>query len=143
MPNLRLQAARRMTKRAVSHRSRAYAERNELIGVLARLYPSHLMPASRGGLKTLTTRMVVCIHSPAGLLCWIVTEEEADTYFKPMARIDDNHWDLSTREDRSGRLAQLTALPPPGTAPAKAKRPRVAARRPGDFSRPRTRNSRG
>ncbi len=123
----RMEAARR-------HRSRAYAERNELIGVLARLWESHLMPAS-GGLGTLNKRSVVCIHSPAGLLCWVVSAEEAEDYFKPMKRIDDNHWDSSTRAVRSKRLAELTALP----APKPPRRPRtargVAKRRPGDFTR--------
>jgi hypothetical protein len=129
-------------KAARRHRSRAYAERNELIAWMARMYESHLMPAS-GGLKTLSTRAVVCIHSPAGLLCWVVTQEEVDDYFKPMKWIDSNHWDKSTRGERSRRLAEITALTPAeavATKPAKGKakrKPRLAARRPGDFSRPR------
>lgn len=118
----RMEAARR-------HRARAYAERNELIGVLARLYESHLMPAA-GGLKTLTTRGVVCIHSPAGLLCWIVTAEEADEYFGRMKRVDVNHWDHSTRADRSARLAKLTTLPPAIPGPKKKAKPTRPGRRP-------------
>lgn len=127
----RMEAARR-------HRSRAYAERNELIAVLARLYPSHLMPAG-GALGTLNTRWVVCIHTPA-LLCWVITHEEAEDYFSSMTRITENHWDKSTRVDRSERLSQLTALPPPmPTKPKKAKKAKKEPpRRPGDFSRKRT-----
>jgi hypothetical protein len=123
-----MEAARR-------HRSKAYAERNELIAVLARLWESHLMPVS-GTLGTLTKRSVVCIHSPAGLLCWVITEEEADEYFKPMKRIAANHWDKSTRGQRSKRLAELTALPPPTAARKRTAAGRGAGkRRPGDFSR--------
>jgi hypothetical protein len=117
----RMEAARR-------HRARAYAERNELIAVLARLYESHLMPAA-GGLKTLTTRGVVCIHSPAGLLCWVVTAEEADEYFGRMKRVDVNHWDHSTRADRSARLAKLTKLPPAIPGPKKKKKAAVKGRK--------------
>jgi hypothetical protein len=122
----RMEAARR-------HRSRAYAERNELIGVLARLWDSHLMPVT-GALGTLNKRSVVCIHSPAGLLCWVVTKEEAEEYFAPMTHIDENHWDKSTRVERSKRLAELTALPVPAAVRKRAARG-AAKRRPGDFSR--------
>jgi hypothetical protein len=115
------------------HRSRAYAERNELIAVLARLWDSHLMPVT-GALGTLNKRAVVCIHSPAGLLCWVVTKEEAEEYFGPMTHIDTNHWDKSTRVERSKRLAELTALPAPKLPRKRAGRG-AAKRRPGDFSR--------
>jgi hypothetical protein len=109
----RMKAARR-------HRARAYAERNELIGVLARMYPSHLMPVA-ANLKDLSERSVVCIHSPAGLLCWIITKEEAEDYFVATKRIDENHWDRSTRADRSARLAKLTAAAKPAPKTKKKK----------------------
>lgn len=96
----RMKAARR-------HRERAYAERNELIGVLTRLWPSHVMPVA-GPLSSLKDgRAVICIHSPAGQLAWILSTEEADETFAALPRLTDGHWDRSTRAQRSERLAML------------------------------------
>ena len=81
-------------------------------------------------------RAVVCIHSPAGLLCWIVTKAEVDDYFSWMERIKPSHWDQSNRIERSKRLSELTALEPPAPLTKAKKEP---PRRPGDFSRKRTR----
>jgi hypothetical protein len=115
----RMEAARR-------HRTRAYAERNELIAVLARLYDGHLMPAG-GRLESLDRRWVVCIHTPEKL-CWVITQEERNQYFKLLDKIDDNHWDHSTRADRSARLEKLTALPPPRAATRPKKKARSTSR---------------
>lgn len=96
----RMKAARR-------HRERAYAARNELISVLARLWPSHVMPVA-GHLSNLADgRAVICIHSPAGQLAWIVSTEEADETFAALPRIEENHWDKSTSAVRSERLAMI------------------------------------
>ncbi len=96
----RMKAARR-------HRERAYAERNELISVLTRLYPAHVMPVG-GSLSSVSDgRAVICIHSPAGQLAWLVSTEEADQTFASLPRLTEAHWDKSTRADRSERLAAL------------------------------------
>lgn len=131
----RMRAARR-------HRARAYAERNELIGVLARLYPSCRMPV-QGALSTVNDgapearRQVVCIETPVGKLYWVVSEDEVDGYFKPIKWKQKNDWDGSTRADRSACLAKLTALPTPIPGGKKRRAARVTPRRPGDFSKPR------
>jgi len=96
----RMKAARR-------HRERAYAERNELIGVLTRLWPSHVMPVSANLSSLADGRAVICIHSPAGQLAWILSVEEADETFPALPRITENHWDRSTRTERSARLSML------------------------------------
>lgn len=100
----RMNAARR-------HRKRAFGERNEVIGVLARLWPSHVMPVTSHLTPLSAGRVALCIHSPAGLLCWIITEEEAVDEFPTLDRIGENHWDRSTRKIRSERLAQIGATP--------------------------------
>lgn len=94
-------------KAARRHRERAYADRNELIAVLTRLWPSHVMPVT-GPLSSLKDgRAVLCIHSPAGQLAWIISTEEADETFAALPRLAENHWDKATRAQRSERLAML------------------------------------
>jgi hypothetical protein len=148
MANPQPDSATAQREAARRQRTRAYAERNELIAVLARLYDSHLMPAT-GPLAALNTadaapeakRAVICIHSPAGLLCWVITKDEVDEYFASIPRVNESHWDKSTRATRSERLSALTALPPPKDPLTKAKKAKKAQpeppRRPGDFSRKR------
>lgn len=109
----RMEAARR-------HRAKAYGERNELIGVLTRLFPAHVGPVA-GNLHKLTERSVVCVHLPTNdVACWVVTQEEVDEYFDHVPRIDVNHWDRATRDERSVRLRKIKPLTKPAPK-AKAK----------------------
>lgn len=147
------------------NRRKAFAARNELIAVLARLWPSHLMPIQKQSvLATVldaehSPRMTVCIHHPTvGILWWMVTPEEVETYFSWMPRERTSHWDRSSTAERSERLKRITAdgstgTPTPPHDPTlrtKGGAPRrrakttktiaptpepVSPRRPGDFSR--------
>jgi hypothetical protein len=134
---------------ARNHRARAYAERNKLIEILAARYESHLMPPSGGLASTVERRGVVCVHLPVvGQVHWLVSAEEVKAHFGHMKRIADNHWDHSTRAERDDRLTQFAALlrAEHEAGPKKAGKPgkrtqknvRSTKRRPGDFSRPRS-----
>jgi hypothetical protein len=108
----RMLAARRQSARMREHRQRAYHERNLLVAVLSRLWPSHLMPVRpgrdvRGQMNT--WNWVVCIHSPEGLLNWHLPNEEVDVYFSHLTKLGDNHWDKHTQDVKWERLEQLVA----------------------------------
>lgn len=87
------------------HTHRAYDERNELLLVFARLWEGHLMPVI-GALTKLDKRRVLCIHSPAGRLAYVLSVDEAED-FKSLPTINESHWDKCTRAQRSDRLQKL------------------------------------
>lgn len=99
-PTGRMKAARR-------HRAKAYAARNELLALLARSMPAHIMP-SKGALKTLSERMVLCIHPPDGKpIAWVITSEEAEDHFATIAHIAESHWDGAKQDERTNRINAL------------------------------------
>jgi hypothetical protein len=63
------------------------------------------MPVA-GALSKLDTRRVLCLHSPAGQLAYVLSEEEAED-FAYLDTLTDSHWDRCTRLGRSERLAKL------------------------------------
>jgi hypothetical protein len=87
------------------HTHRAYDERNELLAVFARMWDAHLMPVA-GALEKLDERRVLCIHSPAGQVAYVLSAEEAED-FAYLETLDESHWDRCTRLGRSERLASL------------------------------------
>jgi hypothetical protein len=139
---------------AHKNRGRLIRERNELIGVLACFWDAHISNPS-GVLGTLD-RKVICIHSPADVLCWPISAAEADEQFKDLPRVEAIHWDRSNSAERSKRLAELRttltkdrgavyATPPPEPSQNEKPTPAVeapAARRPGEFHRPRAKGTR-
>jgi hypothetical protein len=96
---------------AWAHQAEVYAERDLLVIVLSKIYPSHLMrhTGKQGGNR----KPVVCIHSPAGQLCWTLpgeTVEAADDYARQHYRHlkwTENDWDGHKTKDRYERLAKI------------------------------------
>jgi len=136
---------------ARDNRKRILGERNEVIAVLAQLWDSHTMPP-KGRLDSLDRR-VVCIHSPAKLLCWPISKDEADEHFKDLPKLAESDWDDSSAAERSKRLAELRqtlakdrgAVYATPQKPSKKKKATPAveppARRPGEFHRPRAKRA--
>lgn len=89
------------------HRARAYEERNELLRLLTRLWPSHLMPVS-ANLAALDGRRTLCIHSPAGQLAYVLSAPEAVS-FAYLREDATSHYDGCTWKKRSERLSKLPA----------------------------------
>lgn len=86
---------------ARANRHKFIAERNLLLAVFTRLWPSHVAPSKYGGWP-----WTVCVHSPAGQLAWRITDEERTTIFAhlPMQASD---WDGHTTAKRTRRLQEL------------------------------------
>jgi len=87
-------------------RERRYqAERDLLVAVLSRIWPSHIAPA---GQSKLVWSEVVCIHSPAGKLAWGLPIDRAH-WFAHLARTA-NDWDGHSAGERDRRLRALLTL---------------------------------
>lgn len=87
---------------AWEHTAEAYKERDLLACALARCYPSHRMVHSQ---KAKTAREVVCIHTPAGHLTFIMDEEMAERLSD--LPLEDNHYDGAKRAEKRARMARL------------------------------------
>ena len=106
MPRFEPESATARMLAARRHRSKAYGERNELIAVLARLWPAHIMPVA-GAMHTLDERKIICVHGPTGHLAWPITDDEARVQFKDVEQLEESHWDRATHYDRTMRLALI------------------------------------
>lgn len=128
----RMEAARK-------HTTAMFADRNELLRVLAAIFPSHIMPVARGpkgGLVDLDRRAVLCIHVPEPA-AWVLDQSELAP-FADLERLKLSHWKGATRADRTALLAELVrrlttgeqASPLPATAPAAPPPPSAPAAAP-------------
>jgi len=81
-----------------------YQQRDILVAVFARLWPSHLAPAqdSEEG-----WRYVVCVHSPKGQMAWHVADDEL-AFFRGLD-IKPSDWDGHTSAQKTDRLIKLIA----------------------------------
>ncbi|HMF95112.1 MAG TPA: hypothetical protein VKE96_12490 [Vicinamibacterales bacterium] len=108
-------------------------ERNLLLALLTRIYPSHLAPtrATTARPRPLTDgsivqeapqasrdydqmRFVVCVHTPLRILAWKISVEEREEVFGHLAETEDD-WVPHTKEEKIDTLealvAQLAARP--------------------------------
>jgi len=84
----------------------AYWERNQLVGVLSRLYPSHLAKHPESDKEWEDDwRNIVCIHTPAGQVTWHLHDSDMPM-FKHL-EVDKDHWDGHTTEEKYKRLEAL------------------------------------
>lgn len=84
----------------------AYAERNQLIAALSKIWPAHLAdhPADDASWDD-EWRTIVCIHSPMGQLTWHIKSSERPLFAH--LRHDQNHWDGHSSEEKYRRLSDL------------------------------------
>lgn len=92
-------------KLAIS-KNAAYTERNQLVGFISKIYPSHLAkhPASDTKWES-DWRTIVCIHSPKGQLTWHIHDSERKYFFHLKEQPD--HWDGHTTEEKYKRLKRI------------------------------------
>lgn len=87
-------------------RNLAYEERNRLVSVLSKFWPSHLClhPDSDKAWdpEWLT---IVCIHSPVGQLTWHIHDDHRLLFAH--LQVSDGHWDGHTSADKYARLASF------------------------------------
>lgn len=89
----------------------AYSERNQLVAVLSKLWPSHWADHPADDLTWDDEwRTIICIHSPVGQLTWHVKEDER-WRFAHLSR-EAAHWDGHTTEEKYARLTSLLTAPP-------------------------------
>lgn len=96
---------------AFDHQAEIYQERDLLVAVLARQWPSHIMqhehsPASH--------RAVVCIHSPFGQLTWSVPNDALQELYRGLCEWGDNDYrrDPCKTADKRKRLSDYAARTP-------------------------------
>jgi hypothetical protein len=114
-------------ERSEAARERRYqAERDLLVAVLSRIWPSHITSAAR---MKLHFSEVVCIHSPVGQLAWGLPPERTHLF----DHLERSHcdWDGHGPSERAARLRQLLKTPLASAAvePAKATSRRQGAAR--------------
>lgn len=84
----------------------AYWERNQLVGVLSRLYPSHLAKHPESDKEWEDDwRNIVCVHTPAGQATWHLHDSDMPM-FKHL-EVGKDHWDGHTTEEKYKRLEAL------------------------------------
>lgn len=88
----------------------AYHERNQLVAVLSKLFPSHLMihPAADTTWED-GWRTIVCVHTPTVNAVWHFHDSERDL----VSHLDDSTvvcagWDGRSPAEKYERLAQLS-----------------------------------
>jgi len=91
-----------------AERDAAYAERNQLVAALSRLYPSHLMHHPEDPAWDPEWLNIVCIHAPCGQLTWHIMTAELPL-FSHLEVVSDNHWDGHTTAEKYARLSTLMA----------------------------------
>lgn len=84
----------------------AYTERNQLVAVLSKLWPSHLCihPEADKDWDS-EWRTIVCIHSPVGQLTWHIHHTHIYLFYH--LPILANHWDGHTTADKYQRLREF------------------------------------
>jgi len=102
-------AADDLLRKLKSDKHGAYNERDRLVAVLSKLWPSHLADHPADDLTWDDEwRTIVCVHSPVGQLTWHIKDGE-QPLFVHLSK-GDNDWDGHTTEQKYQRLESL-ALP--------------------------------
>lgn len=93
----------------------AYDERNRLVAVLSKLWPSHLALHPESDTTWERDWMtIVCIHSPVGQLTWHIHDDHRLLFAH--LTMGEGHWDGHTTEQKYARLAGFGAIPAPDEA---------------------------
>lgn len=87
-------------------RDKAYRERDQLVAVLTKLWPSHLSLDPHSDDED-EFRYVVCVHTPMGQATWHIHESELPL-FEHLYEAPD-HWDGHTTDEKYERLAKMPA----------------------------------
>lgn len=101
-----------MAKLAVAEKAKdgAYHERNQLVALLARLYPSALCKTEIDGWDP-EWHWCVFLQTPEGQLSWHIHEREFE-FFDHVRQADDVKWDGHTTEEKYERVARLVESAP-------------------------------
>jgi len=81
-----------------------YRERNQLVLLLTKIYPSHLSKHTAKEWED-DWRNIVCIHTPKGQATWHIHDTEVNKFGHLMYRSD--HWDGHTTNNKYNRLEKI------------------------------------
>lgn len=81
-----------------------YKERNQLVLLLTKIYPSHLSKHTGKDWED-DWRTIVCVHTPEGQATWHIHDSEVKQ-FGNLAYCKD-HWDGHTTPQKYRRLAKI------------------------------------
>jgi hypothetical protein len=95
---------------ALVQRDQAYAERDALVCVISKLWPSHIMAHPPEDKDWDPEWMhIVCVHSPVGQLTWHIHNRELPMFGHLAVRPND--WDGHTTAEKYYRLSMLAPEP--------------------------------
>jgi hypothetical protein len=83
----------------------AYMERDILVSLLSKLYPSHLTRHPVDESWEDDWRTIVCIHSPTGQLTWHIHDSEMG--FFTHLEMQENHWDGHSTAEKYKRVLSI------------------------------------
>ena len=90
------------------HKDEAYAERDKVVALLSKCFPSHLCRHPDADLTWDNDwRWIVCIHLPTGQATWHIHDSEKPDF--EHLQVEDNHWDGHNTEEKYRRLAAINA----------------------------------
>ncbi len=84
-------------------KNEAYRERDQVVAVLSKLWPSHL--ARHSGEWEEDWRNIVCIHSPVGQAAWHIHDSELSLFGHLKLTADD--WDGHSTPEKYERLGDV------------------------------------
>lgn len=85
----------------------AYTERNALVALLSKLFPSHLMRHEESDLSWEDDwRNIVCVELPTGQACWHIHDKELVNFTHLVYQ--ENNWDGHSTELKYERIAEVT-----------------------------------
>ena len=109
------QALHRQREEIEESKNQAYWERNQLVSLLSRLYPSHLaLHDHKDENWEPEWRFIICVHTPESQATWHIHNDDLK-YFQHLVKTEDspdslekaNHWDGHTTKEKYMRLGKL------------------------------------
>lgn len=95
---------------AWEHQREIYRERDMLVALLSRIYPSHVRQHPR---SSQSHKLVVCIHTPFGQLAWTITDDYMLELYKTGCETTEaQDSDRATTAEKYARIeAHIRATP--------------------------------
>ncbi len=101
--------ARKRIEELTQEKNGAYTERNALVALLTKLFPSHMMHHEESDLQWEDDwRNIVCVVLPTGQACWHIHDSEVKLFNHLQHK--DNNWDGHTTEEKYQRIDRYSPI---------------------------------
>ena len=84
----------------------AYHERDQLVGLISKIYPSHLTHHEGADWED-NWRNIVCVHLPTGQATWHIHTSELSLF--DHLRVEESHWDGHATKEKYERVNRVEA----------------------------------